>query len=41
MVGRHVGQAPPSITLHVYSHAVTGTDEKAAQVMQTAFAPPR
>jgi integrase len=37
-ISRRIGHASPSVTLNVYGHMFRNTDERAAAIMETAFA---
>ncbi|MGA7609049.1 MAG: tyrosine-type recombinase/integrase, partial [Xanthobacteraceae bacterium] len=37
-ISRRLGHASPTITLGVYGHLVSNTDDRAAQVMEAMFA---
>jgi len=37
-ISRRLGHGSPAITLRVYSHLFANTDDKAAQIMEAAFA---
>jgi integrase len=37
-ISRRLGHGSPTITLGVYGHLFTNTDDRAAQIMEAAFA---
>jgi len=37
-ISRRLGHGSPTITLGVYGHLFTNSDDRAAQIMETAFA---
>jgi hypothetical protein len=37
-ISRRLGHASPTITLNIYGHLFSNTDDRAAQVMEVAFA---
>jgi integrase len=37
-ISRRLGHGSPAITLSVYGHLFSNTDDRAAQIMETAFA---
>jgi len=37
-ISRRLGHANPTITLNVYGHLIANTDDRAAQIIETALA---
>jgi len=36
-ISRRLGHSTPTVTLSVYGHLISGTDDRAAQIMDAAF----
>jgi len=40
-ISRRLGHASPTITLNIYGHLFSNTDDRAAEIMEVAFSRPR